>query len=303
MKRVTPKSTRERQNKTTGGDFPKLKDIIVNLSVREVPKVTRKLRLIGTACEYAEIQPYTAVWSLDKKTGKKKRDWVKTPFPDAALNAAPTRIGHDEEDKCPWRAAGFRVNRRFVQRCLEEQEDGTWVHKILVKGPLVFDKFTDWEEGQREELADNPDQPISTFLGGRSAPAVKVVAKFDDTKMGDVDYTVHVGPKDMVLTEEHINLLRAVHEPTADELNAFRAEYNMARDEDPDMPEFEDFFEYGHDVRKIFKYTPPKNQAPDEEEEQDETEEEEESSETTPDSSDDASEALTEEDEIDLGEW
>lgn len=299
MKRVTPKTTKERQNKKPVGDFPKLKEILVNLSVREVPKVTRKLRLVGGAMEIAEIQPRVAVWSVDQKTNKKKRDWVKKDFPDAAVNSSPTRIGHDDETQCPWREWGYQVNRRFVQRCLEEQEDGTWAHKILVKGPSIFDHFTTWEEGRREEAAD--DDTITTFLGGRSAPSVKIVAVYDASKLGDVDYKVFFGPKDMPLTEQQINLLREVHEPTADELNAYRAEYNEARSEDPDMPEWEDYYEFGHDIRKIFKYTPPRTQSDDApadaeraDDSEDSTEDDTESTVTTPEVG---------EDDIDLGDW
>jgi hypothetical protein len=248
MKRVTPKTLAERQtNKNKFTDLPKLKDILVDLSVKNTPKVKRKLRLIGPAVEFAEIQ--------DKKRIPGEKNTERVPFPDAHKNGSPTRIGHDDDKLCPWRKMGYTYARRFAQRCIEEQEDGTWVHKILVKGPMVFDFFFDWEAGRREEAEGDTD--VSTFLGGDVAPTVRIEANFDSSKLGNVDYTLACSAKDMVLTEEYINMLRAVREPSVDELNTYRAEYNEARESDPEMPEWRDYFEYGHDIRRIFKYTPP----------------------------------------------
>ena len=244
MKRVTPKTLAERQaNKSKFTDLPKLKDILVDLSVKNTPTVVRKLRLIGPAVEFSEIQ--------DKKRINKTTT-ERFPFPDADKNGSPTRIGHDDDKQCPWRTMGYIASRRFAQRCLEEQPDGTWAHKIIVKGPMVFDPLFDWEAGRREE--EDPD--ISTFLGGDVAPTVKITAMFDASKLGNVDYKIAVGAKDLPLTEDMINLLRSVREPGVDELNTYRAEYNEGRDENID-PEWRDYFEYGHDIRRIFKYTPP----------------------------------------------
>jgi hypothetical protein len=245
MKRVTPKSLQDRQNnKGKYADLPKLKDILVDLSVKNNPKVVRKLRLIGDPMEFTEMQ--------DKVRIPNSKETKRVPFPDAAKNASPTRIGHDDPALCPWRKMGYIGARRFAQRVLEEQEDGTWVHKILVKGPSVFDPFFDWQLGRREE--NDPD--ISTFLGGDKAPPVKIQATEDKSKLGGVDYRVFVNPKDMELTEDHINLLRAVRVPSADELNAFRNEYSADREVCPEMPEWRDYYEYGHDIRRIFKFTP-----------------------------------------------
>ena len=252
MKRVTPKSLEERQNnKGKYADLPKLKDILVDLSVKNTPKVVRKLRLVGPSVEIAEIQDKKAYYV--EQDGKKVRKTEKVPFPDADKNGSPTRIGHDDPAQCPWRKMGYIATTRFVQRCLEEQEDGTWFHKILVKGPAVFDHFFNWEKSRREE----GDDEISTFLGGDSAPIVRITAVQDSSKLGGVDYSIGVNSKDMVLTEEQINLLRTVKEPSADDLNNWRNEYNEWRQDDPDMPEWRDYFEYGHDIRRIFKFTPP----------------------------------------------
>ncbi len=272
MKRVTPKTLQERQNnKGKYADLPKLRDILVDLSVKNTPKVVRKLRLIGPPNEITEIQDKKAYY-VEGPDGKKIRKTEKVPFPDAHKNSSPTRIGHDDAKQCPWRQMGYVGTTRFVQRCLEEQEDGTWAHKILVKGPAIFDALFNWEQSRREE--GDPD--ISTFLGGDSAPVIRIAAVQDSSKLGGVDYTVGINSKDMPLTEEHINLLRSVREPSADDLNSYRKDWNDARQFDTDMPEWRDYFEFGHDVRRIFKFTPPAEDAPTPvlEEKEDETEEE-----------------------------
>jgi len=66
-----------------------------------------------------------------------------------------------------------------------------------------------------------------------------------------------IGSKDVELKEDLINLLRAVREPSADELNNLRSEYNADREENDSMPEWRDYYEYSFDLNRIFKYTPP----------------------------------------------
>lgn len=244
MKRVSYKNIIDRQqNAQQYVEFPKLKDILVDLSVRNTPKVVRKLRLIGWPLEFIE-------YSDKKRVSKDKTEQVA--FPDAARNKKITRIGHEDPSQCPWKAMGYIGTRKYAQRVLEEQEDGSWAPKILCKGSSVFKEFAVWELGRSEEN----DDTISTFLGGKSAPAVKIHAVFDPKKLGQVDYTVTVGPKDMVLTEEMINQLRAVYEPKPEELEKMRAEYEAEREEDPNMPEWEDWWVYSYDIDKIFRHTP-----------------------------------------------
>ena len=109
-------------------------------------------------------------------------------------------------------------------------------------------------------LEENPD--LCTFLGGDEAPLVRVIAFADSTKLGGVRYEVYAGSVNIKLTEDIINLFRNLHEPKADELNKLRAEYLADREEDPTLPEWRDYFEYGPDLRRIYKYTPPIGDAP-----------------------------------------
>lgn len=245
MKRVTYKTIIERQSNSEFQDFPKLKDILVDLSVKDSPKVNRKLRLIGFPIMFME-------YNDKKRTGDKDKT-IRVPFSDADVNRKITRIGHENPQECPWKAQGYIGSRKFAIRCLEEQEDGTWVPKILCKGPAVFNEFATWEQGRVEE----DEEGLSSFLGGINAPTVRVQATKDSSKLGGVDYKVFVGSKDMPITEEIIEQLRAIQEPSADELNALRAEYEAEREEDPTLPEWHDFYELGFNLKRIFKYTPP----------------------------------------------
>lgn len=261
MKRVTYKTIQERENnKSEYSDLPKLKDIIVNLSVKNTPKVEKNLRLIGLPIMFFE-------YSDKKRRPNEKNAFDRVPFPDASRNSKLTRIGlANDEGKAdrndPWYQMGYVPAKKYAIRCLEKQDDGTWVPKILVKGPSVFDFFFSWEESQRISMVEEEDENTSIYIGHDKAPTAKIIAVADDNKLGGVDYKVFMGKKDMALTEEHINLLRAVREPSADELNKLREEYNKDREEDDSMPEWRDYFAYSHDIDRIFKPTPPVEDKP-----------------------------------------
>jgi hypothetical protein len=260
MKRVTYKSATERKS-SQYQDLPKLKDILVDLKVtKENPKVVRKLRLIGTAMQFIE---YTAKMRIDKDKQVGAKYFEEVPFPDAEENKSYSRIGHDNPSQCPWKKMGYIGTKKYAVKVLEEQEDGkTQIPKILCKGPSVFNEFFNWELGRAEENEDN-DTQLSTSLGGKIAPQVKITATYVPDKLGNVEYKVHVSSKDMEITEDFVNILRAVREPSADELNRLRAEYMEESEEDPSLPEWHDWYEFSHDIRRIFQYTPPKNEATD----------------------------------------
>jgi hypothetical protein len=273
MRRVTFKTINERKNSSEYSDLPKLGDILVNLSVKNSPKVVRTLRLVGMPIDFWE---YNAKKRVFGKKGEKVmcedgkvRDAggsYEMPFPDADKNNKITRIGLSDSEgnkskECLWYKAGYIGSKKYAIRCLEKQDDGTWVPKILCKGPSIFDEFSKWELSRHtdrdEALASGETFDFSTFLGGDKAPTVKVQAVADSSKLGGVGYTVLIGSKDVELKEDLINLLRAVREPSADELNNLRSEYNADREENDSMPEWRDYYEYSFDLNRIFKYTPP----------------------------------------------
>lgn len=256
MKRVTYKSITERKNNSEYSELPKLRDILVDLSVKNTPKVERKLRLVGLPIKFYE-------YNDKKRLPGEKNKTEKVPFPDSDKTKMITRIGaftqredgSDDRSMCPWYQAGYIGSRKFAVKCFEQQPDKTWVPKILCKGPSVFDEFGKWEQNQLINLEEDPT--LCTFLGGDSAPVVRIVAVADDSKLGGVDYSVFAGSVNTVINEDMVNMLRKVHEPKADDLNKLRAEYLADMEEDESLPEWRDYFEYGFDIRRIFKYTPP----------------------------------------------
>lgn len=251
MSRVTyKKQIEDKKNRKQFGDRD---NIFVDLKVdKDNREVTRKLRLVGFPIEFMQINK--------KKNPSNPKE--RLPFHDDHLYEKTkfTRIGLLDQDECPWVAMGYPATKRWAQRCFEEQEDGTWIPKVLEKGAGIFDELASWSEGRREE-----DESLSYFLGGEEAPVIRIKAVFNPKKYGNVDYDVRFGSKDLTLTEEMIEQLRAVREPSAEDMAKFRKEYKKDLSEDPDLPEWHDWYEYGHDIATIFKFTPPKDAASDEE--------------------------------------
>jgi len=61
------------------------------------------------------------------------------------------------------------------------------------------------------------------------------------------------------MTDEMVESLRKAGEPDPKLLAEERSSYELDRKSDPSMPQWEDFFAYGHDLQKIFKHTPVKS--------------------------------------------
>lgn len=240
MARVTYKTFNERPKSSS--DFPKLTDILVGLSVnKQTTSVTRKLRMIGYPIEFIE---YNAKKYVPGEKGKK----VDCPFPDADTNKRITRIGPADKSGI-WAELGYVGSRRFAQKCFELNEDKTWTHKILCKGPSVFEPMFNWEEARHTE----EDPELSTFLGGENAPIVRIEATYNPDKMGNVDYKILIGSKDQPVTEDMINDMRLIREPSAEDLLAIQEEIEADRENDPTLAAWLPWYEYGHDIEKIFK--------------------------------------------------
>jgi hypothetical protein len=262
--------------------LPKLKEILVDLSVRNTPKVIRELRLVGPAMQFTEFgnkkrfidltpeeceeyltpaqqERYANLDSLDRNDPIRQEAWrksVEIPFPDKDLNSNFTRIGHDDPEQCPWRKLKYISSKKYAQKCFEKVNN-EWVPKVICKGSSIFEAFGLWEARRYAENLD--DETITWFLGGDKAPIVEITAVHDTSKLGDVDYSVFIKSKDVDLTETMINELRGVREPSPDDLNRIRKEYIEEQESDESMPEWRDYFEYGHDIRRIFQHTPPKS--------------------------------------------
>ena len=232
--------------------FPKLQDILVDLSVKNSPKVVRKLKLIGDPymfIEYTDKQYVPNPTNDPNLRGKT----VAVPFPDAHLNKKFNRIGHEDISQCPWKKMGYIGVTQYAQNVLEMQEDGTWVVKILKKGKSIFNKIAqDIAENYNDDTNDDGD---GRHYGTRNAQCVRITAEATGKQPPlSVNYTVAYDKKPTYIDDDMIELLRKAGEPTPEDLIKERKSYEYDAKEDPYMPAWEDFFAYGYPLNKIFKF-------------------------------------------------
>lgn len=238
-------------------NFPRFQDILVNLSVKDSPKVVRRMRLIGDPISFIE---YTDKVYVPNPTndpalrGKTQR----VPFPDAELNKSFVRIGHDDPSQCPWKKMGYIGTTTYAQNVLEKQEDGSWEVKVLKKGKSIFGRIAE-QTIQNYEDEENEDGD-GRHYGTRNAPCIKITATATGMPAPkSVEYTLYFEGKPTLITDEMVELLRKAGEPSAEDLTRERLNYEADLAEDPNMPEWEDFFAYGYPLTKLFKFSAPKN--------------------------------------------
>lgn len=264
-RRISPKAFKELQTQQQQGssqrNFPKLSEILVNLSVKDLEvgeEKTVRLRLIGDPISFLEYTNKQYVPNPDRDPALKGKT-VEVPFPDAEINRSMTRIGHDDPNQCPWRERGYNRTTQFAINVLEQMADKTWAPKILKKGNSVFESIYAWQNGRLEEaegLDADEAADLVTHLGVRDAPCIRIKALKKGPKPHEVEYSVHVDSKNTKLTDEMIEILRGAGEPKPEALAAERALYEKDLAADASMPEWEDFFAYGFPLNQIFKYTP-----------------------------------------------
>ena len=232
--------------------FPKLQDILVDLSVKNTPKVIRKLKLIGDPymfIEYTDKQYVPNPTNDPSLRGKT----VAVPFPDAVLNKKFNRIGHDDPSQCPWKKMGYVGVTQYAQNVLEMQEDGSWEVKILKKGKSIFNKIAqDIAENYLDATNDDGD---GRHYGTRNAQCVRITATATGKQPPlSVEYSVAYDKKPTYIDDDMIELLRKAGEPTTEDLIKERKTYEYDAQEDPYMPAWEDFYSYGYPLNKIFKF-------------------------------------------------
>lgn len=237
--------------------FPRLQDILVNLSVKDSPKIVRRLKLVGDPISFTEYTDKVYIPNPTNDAALKGKT-QRVPFPDADLNRSFVRIGHDDPKQCPWKKMGYVATTQYAQNVLEKQEDGSWEAKILKKGKSIFSRIAEQTIQNYEDLEN--EEGDGRHYGTRNSPCVKITA----TATGNppplsVDYTLYFEGKPTYITDEMIELVRKAGEPSLEDLVAERVNYNNDREDDQKMPEWEDFFTYGYPLTKIFKFTVPKN--------------------------------------------
>lgn len=221
-------------------------------------ETVRYLRIIGCPIRFRQFT------DKKRKEGEKGVTY-KVPFPDAHLNSNFTRIGTEGDPaygECPWTKLGYVGSWRYAVNVLERQKDGTSVVKILEKGGMIFNKLMEYETNNRELNIENPDdEPACVMLGGSVAHDVKIKAKSNPQALGGVEYVVSVNPKPSKVTDEEIELLKSVGAPKDEEIANERARYELDRKDDPQLPEWEDWYLFGYNISNIFKPTPLKTEA------------------------------------------
>ncbi len=242
----------------TRTSFPRLSDILVNLSVKDTPKVVRRLKLVGDPIVFKEFTDKVYVPNPNNDPALKGKT-MKVAFPDADVNKSFSRIGSDDEANCPWAKMGYIFTYQFAQNCLEKQDDGTWEVKVLKKGKSIFKAIAKEQEFRRQN-AEDEDDDTSAHFGTRTAPCVRIIAEATG-KEGpqSVEYTVSFDTKPTTISDDMVELLRKAGEPSAEDLENERKNYEIDRKKDSSLPEWEDFFAYGYNLSQIFKFTPPKN--------------------------------------------
>ena len=149
----------------------------------------------------------------------------------------------------------------YAIRCLEKQDDGTWLPKILCKGPTVFDSFFTWEYSQYEtkellQLEGKDSSSIIDFVGGDLAPCFRVCAEKNNKFIGGVKYTVFTSTKLMELTSDLIDLLSQSYKPSDEEGELIRKEYDQEHVDSLPMglPDWRDYFTYGFKLDPFANY-------------------------------------------------
>ena len=243
--------------KASSNNFPRLSDILVNLSVKETSKVTRKLKLVGDPYEFTEYVDKQYVPNPNNDPALRGKT-VRVPFPDADVNKSFTRIGHDDPALCPWKKLGYISTTQYAQNCFEKQEDGSWTVKVLKKGKSIFREIAKEQIDRYDNEDLDEDDP--RHFGARTSPCVRITAEATGLEgPKSVEYKVSYDPKSTYITDEMIEDLRKCGEPSAESLAEERTAYIKLAKNDPYMPDWEDFFCYGYPLDKIFKHTPIKD--------------------------------------------
>ena len=150
---------------------------------------------------------------------------------------------------------GYICTMQFAQNCLEKQDDGTWKVKVLKKGKSIFHKIA--EEIALRYADETNEDGDGRHFGTRNAPCIKIIAEATGKQPPlSVDYKILFESKPTYIDDDMIEQLRKAGDPSTEKLVRERTRYEKDRKSDPLMPEWEDFFAYGHAIEQIYKFTP-----------------------------------------------
>lgn len=234
-------------------------DKYVKLYDRNIPGAqTHAVRIVGLPVCYMR-------YSTSKKTGPMGTR-VAVRFPDHDINKSFYRFG-DANDiaNCPWHQAGYDSYKRWAYNVICEDNFGNRVVKILDCGTSIATQIAEFEQNNIN-LRRAGKQAGPTLLGGRDSQWVEITAtqKYGQTGHALADYRVSVGQRDLLSPADIVALIEAGL-PSTEEIAEMRASYQQMhlQSQIPFLPEWEDWFVYGHPLYKIYAPSPyPVTEAP-----------------------------------------
>jgi len=228
-----------------GNNRNSLKDGYVDLKVnKDVTEKEVRIRLIGL--------PYAFTQHQAKQYNEELKKRIDFPFPDHDEKPKFARnwLSPDAKDdrypaENPWEAAGYPGSLRYAQNVLVRNEDDSFSVKILEKGKMLFDQFTDIENmnmRRNEQRGKN----LVTCLGGEFTHDIYVLASFNPKKPMIPDIKVSLETETCKITDEEIEALKKIGCPSEEELEELFSR-------NPELEEYPRWFWYGYQLHRIYK--------------------------------------------------
>lgn len=234
------------QGQMGGNNRNSLKDGYVDLKVNK--DVTEKevcIRLIGL--------PYTFTQHQAKQYNEELKKRVDFPFPDneekpkfARNWLSPDASDDRYPDVNPWEAAGYPGSLRYAQNVLLRHPDGSFSVKILEKGKMLFDQFTDIEKMNMRRNEQRKNNNLVTCLGGEVTHDIYILAQFNAKKPMIPDIKVSLETETCEITDKEIEALKAIGYPSEEELEELFAR-------EPELESYPRWFWYGYQLHRIYK--------------------------------------------------
>jgi hypothetical protein len=234
------------QGQMGGSNRNSLKDGYVDLKVsKDATEKEVCIRLIGLPYAFTQHQAKTYNEELKKR--------VDFPFPDHEEKQKFSRnwLSPDTKDDRypdvnPWAEAGYSGSLRYAQNVLVRNTDGSFSVKILEKGKMLFDQFTDIEKMNMRRNEQRKNNNLVTCLGGEVTHDIYVLAQFNPKKPLIPDLKVSLETDTCEITDEEIEALKKIGYPTEEELEELFAR-------EPFLEELPRWFWYGYQLHRIYK--------------------------------------------------
>lgn len=236
--------------KSTGSNGGSLKDKFVDLKVtKDNTEKDVRIRLIGFPFAFVQYTPHKQYTDED---GKKRREEVDFPDKDEVKKYARCwtlpKFEHIYGED-PWKKLGYAGSLRFAQNVLVRHNDGSFEVKILEKGKMVFEHFTNFENSNKKRNEERGTKRFITWLGGEKTHELLVTAKFNPKKVNVPDIVVSPEPEIVQITEEEIEALAEAGKPSEQELADI---YKM----NPAFENLPEWIWYGYPLRRIYANDP-----------------------------------------------